>query len=96
MIEQQTTFQGTCPCHCCASAGTTVPFNAIHEPGAYVCDWSGHLLRVSVDGLTANYAPSINIVGNRPLTVTKLTDNPDVTLTKAKLIANDLSIKVDF
>jgi len=26
--------------------GTTLPFGGIHEPGAYICRWSGHLLRV--------------------------------------------------
>ena len=26
--------------------GTTIPFDVLRTPGAYICNWSGHLLRV--------------------------------------------------
>ena len=65
--------------------GTTWRFDAINEPGTYVCNWSGHLLRVPEDGVSPGRSPLINIVGTEPLMVTKISDNPYITLTKAKM-----------
>ena len=28
------------------SPGVSIPFDSIRSPGAYVCNWNGHLLRV--------------------------------------------------
>ena len=47
----------------CTSAGTTIPFESIQEPGCYICNWSGHLLRVPEDGVAAGRSPLISIVG---------------------------------
>ena len=80
----------------CSTTGTVVPFDCISEPGAYVCNWSGHLLRVPQDGVTAGRSPMINIVGTEPLTVTKISDNPYITLTKAKLVACNFDLFVNF
>ena len=78
------------------ACGTTVPFDTIQEPGCYVCNWSGHLLRVPEDGVAPGRSPMINIVGCEPLFVTKLSDNPYVTLTKAKMIACNIDCNVNF
>jgi len=80
----------------CATPGTTVPFESINEPGAYICNWSGHLLRVPEDGVAPGRSPMINIVGADPLFVTKITNNPYVTLTKARLLASNFDINVNF
>ncbi len=79
-----------------ASVGTTVPFDGIQEPGCYVCNWSGHLLRVPEDGVAVGRSPLINIIGCEPLFVTKISENPFVTLTKAKMIASNLDCNVNF
>ena len=79
-----------------AAIGTTVPFDSINEPGCYVCNWSGHLLRVPEDGVAPGRSPLINIVGHDPLYVTKISDNPFITLTKAKMVASNLDINVNF
>lgn len=79
-----------------ASVGTVVPFDAITQPGAYVCNWSGHLLRVPEDGVIAGRSPMINIIGSEPLTVTKISDNPFISLTKAKLLASNFDLTVNF
>ncbi len=79
-----------------ASVGTTIPFEAINSPGTYICNWSGHLLRVPEDGVTPGRSPMINIVGPEPLTVTKISDNPFVTLTKARLLASNWDLNVNF
>ena len=76
--------------------GTTIPFDCIQQPGCYVCNWSGHLLRVPEDGLAAGRSPLISLIGGEPLFVTKISDNPFVTLTKAKVIASNLDVAVNF
>lgn len=76
--------------------GATMPFEKIDEPGTYICNWSGHLLRVPDDGVTAGRSPVLNIVGQGPLFVTKISNDPYITLTKAKLIASNLDLNVNF
>lgn len=76
--------------------GATFPFDALNDAGAYICNWSGHLLRVPEDGVTPGRSPLINIVGNEPLTVTKISNDPYITITKAKLLASNFDIAVNF
>jgi hypothetical protein len=78
------------------TVGATIPFDGIQTPGAYICNWSGHLLRVPEDGVTAGRSPMLNIVGPDPLTVTKISENPYITLTKAKLLASNFDLAVNF
>ena len=75
---------------------TTVAFESINQPGAYVCNWSGHLLRVPEDGVIAGRSPLVNIIGQEPLFVTKISENPYITLTKARLLASNYDIAVNF
>ena len=79
-----------------ATFGTTIPFEAISEPGCYVCNWSGHLCRVPEDGVAPGRSPVINIVGNEQLLVTKISDNPYIPLTKAKMLACNFALNVNF
>ncbi len=76
--------------------GTTLPFANINEPGAYICKWSGHLLRVPDDGVTGGRSPHLDIVGYDPPLVTKIANNPFITITKARMIAADLDVSVGF
>ncbi|MHC4234908.1 MAG: hypothetical protein ACYSUQ_07315 [Planctomycetota bacterium] len=75
---------------------TTVAFDNICEPGAYICNWSGHLLRVPEDGVSPGRSPMLNIVAPEPLFVTKISDNPFITVTKAKLMASNYDLCVNF
>ena len=77
---------------CC----TTVPFDQINEPGCYICNWSGHLLRVPEDGVAPGRSPLLNIVGCEPLFVTKISDNPFIPLTKARMVASNWDIATNF
>ena len=86
-LLQQSTLQ---------DSGSVTPFDAIAEPGAYIANWSGHLIRVPEDGVARGRSPVINMIGVNPLTVTKITDNPFVTLTKARLLAANLDVEVSF
>ena len=76
--------------------GTTWPFEAINEPGTYVCNWSGHLLRVPPDAVSPGRSPKINMVAYEPLMVTKISDNPYIQRTKARLLASNFDITVNF
>ncbi len=79
-----------------ACVGTTIPFESIQQPGCYICNWSGHLMRVPDDGVAQGRSPLINIVGCEQLFVTKISDNPFITLTKAKMVASNLDCNVNF
>ncbi len=79
-----------------SGAGMTMPFESIQEPGCYVCNWSGHLLRVPEDGVSPGRSPVINMVGSDPLFVTKISDNPFIPVTKAKMLACNFDLHVTF
>ena len=76
--------------------GQTLPWSSISEPGCYVCNWSGHLLRVPEDGVSPGRSPLLNMVGCEPLFVTKISDNPFIPVTKAKLLACNADCNVNF
>ncbi len=80
--------------HC--TFGTSIPFEGIAEPGCYVCNWSGHLLRVPEDGVAPGRSPLITMVGCEPLFVTKISDNPYIPTTKAKMLACNFDLNVNF
>ena len=78
------------------NVGSVLPYDGIGEYGAYVANWSGHLIRVPEDALAQGRSPLINIVGTEPLTVTKISDNPFVPITKARLLASNFDVNVNF
>ncbi len=79
-----------------AGCGSCIPFEAICEPGCYICNWSGHLLRVPPDGVVQGRSPLITFIGFEPLFVTKLTSDPYVPVTKARLLAANCDTCVNF
>ncbi len=76
--------------------GATIPFEQVNEPGAYICNWSGHLLRVPQDGIAPGRSPMLSITGTEPLFVTKISDDPFVVTTKARLLAANFDVHVNF
>ena len=76
--------------------GTQVPFDCINEPGTYVCNWSGHMLRVPEDAIKPGRSPLICITGNEPLMVTKISEDPFVAISKARLLAANCDLAVNF
>lgn len=76
--------------------GTQIPFEAIHDPGCYVCNWNGHLVRVPEDGVKPGRSPLISLTGNTPLFVTKISGNPYIPLSKARMLAADCDVAVNF
>ncbi len=79
-----------------SSAGTRVCFDHINGPGCYICDWSGHLMRVPPDGIAPGRSPLLNMVGCEALYVTKICDNPFIPVTKARMLAADYDLPVNF
>ena len=76
--------------------GAKLPFGDLSEPGTYYSDWSGHLIRIPDDALKPGHSPLIEILGKDPMVVTKLSDDPFVPITKARIIAADLDLAVEF
>jgi hypothetical protein len=76
--------------------GASIPFDVISDPGAYICNWSGHLLRVRSSALRGARDGALNLVGSEPLLVTKISDNPQIAVGRARAIANQLSLAVNF
>ena len=74
----------------------TIEFGSISDPGTYICNWSGHLLRVPEDGVAAGRSPLINLVGNEPLFVTKISADPFIPRTKARILASNIDLHVNF
>ena len=76
--------------------GTQIPFGAINEPGCYICNWSGHLLRVPDDAIKPGRSPVINMVGCDQLFVTRISNDPFVPVTKARMLAANCDVTVNF
>ena len=76
--------------------GGKYTFSEINDPGTYVADWSGHLLRFPEDSLKQGRSPLMDLVAKEPLYVTKISDNPYIPVTKARQMAADFDCNVNF
>ena len=76
--------------------GMQVPFEAINEPGCYICNWSGHLLRIPEDAVKPGRSPVLALKGMETLYVTKLCNDPYIPVTKARMLAADCDVAVNF
>ena len=79
-----------------SGSGTRVCFDHIDAPGCYICEWSGHLMRVPPDGVAPGRSPLLNMVGCEPLFVTKICENPYIPVTKARVLAANYDLSVNF
>jgi hypothetical protein len=75
-----------------SAAGDSVQMSAdcISAPGCYVCDWNGHVLRVQAESGQTRRSLMVSIVGSRPLTVTRISENPFIPLSEARLRASNV------
>ncbi len=76
--------------------GTRVPFEGINEVGTYVCNWSGHLMRVPCDAIEAGRSPLLTICGKDALYVTKINEDPYIPVSKARALAAEADLLVNF
>ncbi len=79
-----------------SGVGAQIPFNAVCEAGAYVTNWSGHLIRMPEGAAKPGRTPLLNMLGSRPLIVTKISDDPFVPISDARTAAANLGALVDF
>lgn len=77
-------------------SGSVMAFDAINEPGAYVCHWSGHLLGVPSHAMAPGGSLTLGLVSREPLTVTKISSDPFITLARARLLAANRDLDVRF
>ena len=78
------------------SLGAQIPFESINEPGTYVCNWSGHLLRIPPDAIKTGRSPLVSITATESLFVTKVSNDPFVQLSKARTTAANCDLPVRF
>ena len=92
---------GTVTAGVCAGAretslGASIPIDSIADAGTYICNWSGHLLRVRGGAPGATCRPLFNMVGPEPLFVTKISENPDEPVNRARRLATQLAPRANF
>ncbi len=78
------------------SVGATVPLSDVNQPGCYVCNCTGQLIRVPDNAAAPGQAPALDIVGANPLLLTKISDNPFVPLAEARFLACNSDLHVTF
>ncbi len=76
--------------------GTQIPFDCINEPGCYICNWSGHLIRMPEDAIKPGRSPVMTITGTQQLFVTKICNDPFIPVSKARLLAAECDVNVTF
>jgi hypothetical protein len=79
-----------------AKVGSEFRFDHLTEPGCYVSNWSGHLVRVPEEALKPGHSPLIDIRGKEPIVLTKLSSDPYLAISKARMVAADMDISVEF
>ncbi len=79
-----------------ASTNFITTIDAITEPGAYVCQSTGHLVRVAPTQQPIKPTDAMCVVGVEPLYVAKISDDAFVTRTQARLIAAGMNLPVQF
>ncbi len=73
-----------------------MPFAGIDSPGSYLCKWSGHLLQVAKNGIGPGGQPCMDLVGLDSLFVTKISDDPNLTTTDARRLADHFHVHANF
>ncbi len=76
--------------------GSQVPFESIDEPGCYVDNWDGHMLRIPENAISSDSSPGISISGKETLFVTKISGDPFIPISKARILAADHDLNVNF
>ena len=79
------------------STGPRVLLRDILEPGAYVCHWNGDLLRVLENELPLDELPNVpETTEDQVLETTKVSDDPFIPISQARMVASNFDIDVNF
>ncbi len=76
--------------------GISGPFERISQPGCFVVNKTGDLIRIPEDALAEGSSPTIDVVSREPWLVTKISSNPYLPLRKARAVAADMDLHVNF
>ena len=78
------------------SVGVSLPLDALQEPGTYVCNWSGHLLRVPEADRGINRFSATGGRRAASWTVTRISADPRISRHEAKSLADGLGLSTSF
>lgn len=80
-----------------SQTGPHILLEDISEIGAYVCHWNGDLLRVTEHGIPQEEPPALpQYSPDLPLRTTKVSDDPFVRISHARLTATTYGLDVSF
>ena len=89
--EQQPTDFGA------RSTGPQVLLQDIAEAGAYVCHWSGDLLRVTEHEIPQEQLPALPEQSQDQTTqTTKISDDPFIPISQARFLASNFDLDICF
>lgn len=74
----------------------TCEFGQINAPGVYIEIQTGTMVRIPEDALIPGRSPSLEVISNNPWVVTKISNDPYVPITKARMIAANLDLPTNF
>lgn len=78
------------------SAVSWKSLDQINEPGAYVSRGSGDLIRVPVSGASCGDAELMDKHMSEPIYVTRISRDPFLAISSARVAAANLDIKISF
>jgi len=73
-----------------------IPFTEINEAGAYISNSTGNLFRIPEDALVVGRSPLVEIVSNGGTMMTKVSDDPWLPISKARQLAADADLSINF
>lgn len=73
-----------------------MPFGEIHDAGAYVNIDTGSLFRIPDEALSKGHSPVLEIVSLTGPMVSKICEDPWVPINKARQLAADADIQINF
>jgi hypothetical protein len=72
------------------------PWNHITQPGAYVFLDTGDLVRVPKEALALGHSPIVTLTSRHARMVARITSDPYVPVNKARQLAADADLPVNF
>jgi hypothetical protein len=76
---------------------TTRTWDTVNQPGSYVCNDTGRLLRVPAAALKDGNKPIIDFFGPQgPAKVTRISDNPSLPISDLRVLSTNAQIKPQF
>ncbi len=72
------------------------PLGEVTEPGAYVCFDTGDLIRVVRTHASSSEAELVDKHGDQPVLVTRVSEDPFVPISQARIAAANLDIEISF